>query len=346
MTRPDPRLSAALAGAVDLSALAARAQQQRKAPTGAAPTGASPTDAAATGGGPAGTGPVGTGPVGSAANGAGGAADAVIDVTEANFQAEVLDRSLSTPVVIDFWADWCEPCKQLSPVLERLAAEGAGSWVLAKVDVDANQRLAQAFRIQSIPTVIAIAGGQPLDAVQGALPESQLRPWLDAVLAAASAAGVQGSAGTAAGSNGVAPAGPQVDPRLVEADDKMADGDVDAAEVLYRQVLDDVPGDELATSGLAQIGLYRRLGDVDPDSALAKADAAPDDVDLQTAAADVELATGRAEAAFARLVATVRRTSDEDRDRARTHLLGLFAIAAPDDPAVVKARRDLASALF
>ncbi len=97
---------------------------------------------------------------------------AVIDVTEATFQSEVLERSLTTPVVIDFWAEWCEPCKQLSPVLEQLAAEGGGAWVLAKVDVDANPRLAQMFRVQGIPMVYAVVGGQPVDAFSGVVPES------------------------------------------------------------------------------------------------------------------------------------------------------------------------------
>src|SRR3712207_827864 len=122
-------------------------------------------------------------PAASGGGGGGGGA-AVIDVTEATFQTEVLERSLSTPVVIDFWAEWCEPCKQLSPVLEKLAREGNGTWVLAKVDVDANPRLAQMFRVQGIPMVFAVVGGQPVDAFSGVVPETQLRQWLDAVLKA------------------------------------------------------------------------------------------------------------------------------------------------------------------
>ena len=102
---------------------------------------------------------------------------AVIDVTEATFQTEVLERSLTTPVVIDFWAEWCGPCKQLSPILEKLALEDDGAWVLAKVDVDANQRLAQMFRVQGIPMVYAVVGGQPVDAFTGVVPENQLRGW-------------------------------------------------------------------------------------------------------------------------------------------------------------------------
>ena len=99
----------------------------------------------------------------------------VIDVTEESFQADVLERSLQVPVVVDLWATWCGPCKQLSPVLERLAAAGNGAWVLAKVDVDANPRIAQAFGVQSIPMVVAVVGGQPVDAFNGAQPEPQVR---------------------------------------------------------------------------------------------------------------------------------------------------------------------------
>src|SRR5262245_30446227 len=137
----------------------------------------------------------------------------IIDVTEATFQTEVLERSLSVPVVIDFWAEWCGPCKQLSPVLEKLAIEGNGAWVLAKVDVDSNQRLAQMFRVQSIPMVYAVVGGQPVDAFTGVVPENQLRQWIDAVC-------------RAGGVEVEAPA----DPRLLAADDALMNGDLDAAE--------------------------------------------------------------------------------------------------------------------
>src|ERR1700754_3638806 len=166
----EPRTSPSIftRGAVDLGALRPSASPSPAADSGSEAGGQPPTSQ---GGAFAGFSPSG----GSAA---------VIDVTEATFQTEALERSLNTPVVIDFWAEWCEPCKQLSPVLEKLAVEGGGAWVLARIDVDANQRLAQMFRVQGIPMVFAVVGGQPVDAFSGVVPEAQLRQWIGAVLKA------------------------------------------------------------------------------------------------------------------------------------------------------------------
>ncbi|MGC5020505.1 tetratricopeptide repeat protein [Micromonospora sp. DT47] len=299
----DPRITSSIftRGAVDLSAL------RTPAPTSA---------------------PVQAGPPAGAPGGAVGGVT-VIDVTEATFQSEVLERSLNTPVVVDFWAEWCEPCKQLSPVLERLAVEGGGAWLLAKVDVDANPRIAQMFRVQGIPMVYAVVGGQPIDAFSGVVPEAQLRQWIQAVLKA----------------GGVTMAEPE-DPRLDEADDALMSGDLDAAERAYRKILAESPADAAAEAGLAQVGLARRVAGADPQAALTAAGANPDDVDAQLLAADIEVLSGMAEQAYQRLVGLVRRTAGDDREKVRQHLVGLFAIAGPDDPAVASARRALASALF
>ena len=298
-----------IAGAVDLSSLRAPA-----APS-AAPTGA-----------PAG----------------GQASPHVLDVTEATFERDVLQRSLQVPVLIDFWADWCGPCKQLSPVLERLAAEGGGAWVLAKIDVDSNQAIAGQLQIQSIPTVLLAIGGRLVQGFTGALPERDLRSFLEQVLAAAAQAGLPGAGG---GTPAAAPP-PPADPDLVAAEDAMAQGDYAAAVEAYDRLLARTPADAEAVAGRAWAQLLERSADADPDAVLAAASAAPDDVAAQTAAADVEVLTERIDDAIARLVGYVRRSSGDERDTARRHLLSLFDALDPDDPRIVTGRRSLSNALF
>jgi putative thioredoxin len=302
-------------GAVDLSALAAR-----PAGPAAAASGASGGTAAAPGG-------------------------VVVDVTEADFQDVVVEQSMTVPVVIDFWADWCGPCKQLSPVLERLAGADEGRWLLAKIDVDANPRLGQAFQVQGIPAVFAVVKGQPIPLFQGALPEPQVRQYLDELLKVAEANGVSGrvAAGEAAP---VVDAEPVADPRYDEAYDAIERGDLDAAAAAYRAVLADDPSDADAQAGLGQVELMRRTQGVDPATARARAAAAPDDVAAQTAVADLDLLDGQVEEAFARLVDLVARTSGDDRDAARTHLVGLFELVGGADERVARARTALANALF
>lgn len=287
--------------------------------------------------------PVSRGPGGAGPNGA----SYVIEVTEETFQTEVIDRSVQVPVLIDFWADWCGPCKQLSPILERLAQESGGRWVLAKIDVDANQRVAAAFAVQGIPAVFAVIKGQPVPVFTGALPEPQVRQYIDEVLRVAAANGVSGTV-ESIGDEAQAEAAeePAVDPALAAAQAAIDAGDFDGAATAFKQLLDQRPGDPQATSGLARVELLQRVRGVDAKQARQAAADEPDDVAAQALAADLDIAGGHIEDAFARLVETVRRTSGDSRDSARLHLLALFEVVGPTDPRVTKARSALASALF
>ncbi|HEX6354371.1 tetratricopeptide repeat protein [Actinophytocola sp.] len=311
-------MSAALSGAVDLSALKARAEAASKAQ---APVPASPDGAVPAPGGPF-----------------------IIEVTEATFQAEVVERSLQVPVIVDLWAEWCGPCKQLSPVLERLANAANGAWILAKVDVDANPRIAQLFGVQSIPTVVAIAGGQPVEAFAGAQPEPQIKQWLSALLDALRDK-LPGIRAAEQGGDGGEPLPEPEDPRFVAAEDAFEQGDLEGAAAAYQKILAEEPANEQAKAALAQVKFMARAEAADP-SVVVRADTSPDDIDAQLSAADVELAGQDIEKAFARLLDVIRRTSGTDRDKARTHLVELFGLFSPEDPLVAKARRDLASALF
>ncbi|MEU0937746.1 tetratricopeptide repeat protein [Embleya sp. NPDC005971] len=273
----------------------------------------------------------------------------VIDVTEATFETEVLALSQQAPVVIDFWAEWCQPCKQLSPLLERLAEEYAGRFVLAKIDVDANPRLAQEFGIQGIPAVMAVLGGQLAPLFQGVVPEQQARQVLDQLVQLGeerfglTGVVVDGEPAAPVEDEDEEPAG---DPLLAAADEALETGDLDGAAQAFRNVLSDHPAHAEAKLGLINTELLLRTQGVDADKARADAAERADDVAAQTLAADLDILDGRADEAFARLVETVRRTSGEDRNTARLHLLDLFEIVGADDPRVPKARMALAGVLF
>ncbi|MFE1292818.1 tetratricopeptide repeat protein [Streptomyces sp. NPDC058751] len=291
----------------------------------------------------------------AARQGGGGAvtpASLVIDVDEARFEQDVLQRSTEVPVVIDFWAEWCEPCKQLSPLLERLAVEYDGRFVLAKIDVDANQMLMQQFGVQGIPAVFAVVAGQALPLFQGAAAEAQIRGTLDQLVQVAEQrfglTGLTVDASAAPGGSPAAqevPAGPY-DALLEAAVQALDAGDFGGAVQAYKNVLVDDPGNTEAKLGLAQAELLQRVQGLDPQRVRRDAAEKPSDAAAQIAGADLDLVGGHVEDAFGRLIDTVRRTAGDDRDAVRLRLLELFEVVGADDPRVVAARRALARALF
>ena len=267
-------------------------------------------------------------------------AGVVINATDATFETEVLQRSLQVPVVIDLWAEWCGPCKQLSPVLEMLAAEGAGQWVLAKIDVDANPAISQAFQVQSIPAVFAAIGGRVLPLFNGVYPEAQIRQILEELLRVAAEQGLPGAPveGVLSDESVGVPAEPPADPRFDAAYDAIEQGDWSAAEKAYRAVLAATPSDPDALAGLALVGIYARTSTVDAPATVAD----PRDMLL---AADFAALDNDWARAFELSIGAVRITAGEDRDAARQRVLDYFAVAG-NDPAVPAARAALSNALF
>ena len=286
------------------------------------------------------------------------------DASLTSFAADVLDASMDVPVIVDFWAPWCGPCKQLTPLLERLVTEAKGAVRLVKVNIDENPEIAQQLRIQSIPTVYAFKNGQPVDGFMGAVPESQLRQFVQTLI---------GPGGEEAGGG--------LEDALLMAADALQKGDVSTAAQLYGQILQDDPGNPKAVAGLARC--YLQSGDIDrarktlqlvrPDgasdeairavqaelalkeSAAAAGDLGPlrakveaDPADLQ-ARFDLALgldARGAREEAIDQLLEIIRRNRKWNEDAARKQLVTLFEAMGPTDPRTISARRRLSSLLF
>jgi putative thioredoxin len=302
---------AAMAGAVDLAAVKARSEAAARAAEAPAPD----------------------------------PSNSVVEVTEATFQSEVLDRSFQVPVIIDVRSERSEASKQLTPTLRRLATEAGGRWVLAIIDIDANPRVAQALQVQAVPTVFAVIGGQLVPGFAGALPEAEVREFVAAVFEAGNSAGLSNPAPDAGAPESESASEPPADPRFAAAEKALEAGEYTAAAEAYRAILAEEPANEQAALALRQTEFLIRVDDT-PKDAVSRAAAVPGDVAAQLAAADAELASGDADAALARLLSLVRTSSGEERDRVRDRLVEYFDLLGPDDPRVPAARRDLANALF
>ncbi|MFV0252281.1 MAG: tetratricopeptide repeat protein [Beutenbergiaceae bacterium] len=269
----------------------------------------------------------------------------VIEVTTQTFQ-DIVTTSATVPVVVDLYSARSAASTELSATLQQAATSYGGRFQLARIDADANPQIAQAVGAQSLPTTFAILKGQPVPLFQGAVPAEQINAVLDELLRVAGENGVTGTIEVEADPDADA-AEPPLPPHLEAAYDAISTGDLDGAAQVLATALKQNPADAEAKAGLAQIDLMRRLEGVEADAALAAAQtAAPGDLDVQLTAADVEVSSGSAAAAYERLLAAVRATAGPDRDRARERLVELFLLAVPDDPDVLKARRELAIALY
>lgn len=274
----------------------------------------------------------------------------IFDVTDETFP-EVLELSRTVPIVIDLWAEWCGPCKQLTPVLEKLVREAGGRLLLAKVDVDANPQLSQAFRAQSIPMVVALVAGQPVPLFTGAVPEAQVREVFAQLLQLAAQHGVTGVidvADASADESGepAEPVEPPLPPLHAEAFDAIEAGDYPRAIAAYEKALAENPRDADARAGLGQVRLLDRVQGSDLQAARAAAAAGPTDIPAQFAVADLDLAGGHVEDAFDRLLELFAALPADERSPVRERLLELFGLVGDADPRVIRARGRLASLLF
>ncbi|WP_280435012.1 tetratricopeptide repeat protein [Nocardia carnea] len=268
-----------------------------------------------------------------------GAAAAAGDhtVTEADFETKVLRRSMQVPVVVALYSQRSPGSIELVQLLERLLSEANGTWDLAAIEAENNMRIAQAFGVQGIPTVIAVAGGQPLADFQGGQPEEQVRQWLAAV--------VQAVEGKLEGDPGSEAPEPPADPRFSAAEALLEQGDFAGAESAYESILSQEPGNAEAKAALRQVKFLGRAQQL-PETAIATADADPGNVAAALDAADVEMFQQQPEAAFDRLIGLIKRTSGDERATLRTRLVELFELFDQAEPFVVAARRKLATALY
>lgn len=297
------------------------------------------------------------------------AGDLIKDVTEATFMQDVVDASMQAPVIVDFWAPWCGPCKTLGPMLEAAVTKAKGAVTMAKINVDENQRLAQALvqqglPLQSIPTVVAFVQGRPVDMFQGALPASEIDAFLKNVIEAAggTADGGLGEALEAAEqmlAEGAVADAAQTFAAILGEDDKSAAaygglarahialGELDQAEAVLNGAPADIASAAEIEAAFAQIELARQAENAGPVTELrAAVDANPGDHQARFDLAQALHATGDTEAAVAELLELFRRDRDWNDGAAKTQLFTIFDALKPNDPVVLNGRRKLSSMIF
>jgi putative thioredoxin len=257
-----------------------------------------------------------------------------IQVTVENLSNEILPLSLVRPVIVLMWSSRSPESMEMVKTIGKLEIVYKTAFALARVDIDSNPEVAQAFQTKSIPYAVAIIAEQMVPLFEQSYPEAQVKMVIDKVLTLASEQGI-----------GEAPV-EQIEPEEVEAMDALESGDYSAAEAAYKKWLARKPADNLAKLGLAQTQLLIRTEGLDLKAIVVQSTASPTDIELQLKAADVEIVNGGVEASFSRLLSVIRETSGDDRTKAKNHLVNLFALVDPSDPRLAAARKELASALF